>query len=327
MSEPPDDFGDWRSEYVALTEGVGLVDLADRSQVELTGRDRATFLHNLCTNDIKRLSPGGGCEAFLCNVQGKSIGHGLVFCGPESLVLETVPGQGGRLVAHLDRYLIREQVELHDRSAEWAELLLAGPEAEPLLAGMGVVIPPGRLAHAAATFGGHPVSVRRVEFTVPGGILLSVPRAAMADVRQILTAAGATVCGRRAFEAARIEAGWPSFGQDISDENLPQELARDQQAISFTKGCYLGQETVARIDALGHVNRTLCGIRFQGETPPAAGSELTAAGKTIGRITSATFSPRLSAPLALAYVRRGHNAPGAIVEAEVGQGEVVSLGV
>ena len=124
---------------------------------------------------------------------------------------------------------------------------------------------------------------------------------------------------------ARIERGQPYYGRDIHDRSLPQEVARDAQALSFVKGCYIGQETVARIDALGHVNKTLIGVKFAGEQVPAAGMELTRDGQPVGQVTSAAFSPRLSAPLALAYVRRGSNTPGTKLESPVGPGEVVGL--
>ena len=114
-------------------------------------------------------------------------------------------------------------------------------------------------------------------------------------MRAALVAAGVAPCGQAAFDAARIEWGFPLVGHDISDANLPQEIARDKLAISFTKGCYLGQETVARIDALGHVNKTLVGLRFAGSTLPPAGSELLAGDQAVGQVTSSAYSPCASA--------------------------------
>ena len=142
----------------------------------------------------------------------------------------------------------------------------------------------------------------------------------------MLRQAGARPCGSEAVEIARIEAGTPLFGRDITDANLPQEIARDARAISFVKGCYIGQETVARLDALGHVNRTLAGVRFAATDVPASGTELTDdSGKVAGRVTSATFSPTLGAPLALAFVRRETNTPGSKLTSAVGPAEVVQL--
>jgi folate-binding protein YgfZ len=119
----------------------------------------------------------------------------------------------------------------------------------------------------------------------------------------------------------------PLFGVDFDDSNFPQEVGRTEEAISFTKGCYLGQETVARIDALGHVNQQLAGVRFDGTDLPATGVELTHAEKSVGRVTSSTFSPQLQAPLALAMLRREHTGIGCRLESPVGVGEVIPLPV
>ena len=113
-------------QYFALSEGAGFVDFSDRTQLEFTGADRAKFLHNLCTNAMQNLPIGTGCEAFVLNVKGHIVGHVSIFAGPHSLVVETVPGQNEKLMAHFDRYLIREDVQIFDRSQEWAEVLLSG---------------------------------------------------------------------------------------------------------------------------------------------------------------------------------------------------------
>lgn len=316
---------DWLAEYDALVRRAGLVELA-RTQIELSGADRATFMHNLCTADVKRLPPGAGREAFLTTVQGKTLGHGFLFAGPATLVIDTVAGQAETILKHLDHYLITEQVTLTDRSQEWSEFLLAGPQAESLLAEcLGVQVAEPRLSHAIVDAAGQDVWVRRVDITQPGGFLISVGRERSDAMRNKLLAAGAKACGLEAFEAARLEAGFPWFGVDLTEANLPQEVGRDQQAISFVKGCYLGQETVARIDALGHVNKSLVGLRFDGPNVPTAGTELQAGGAVIGQVTSATWSPRLQAPLAMGYVRRGHNEVGTKLASAVGDAEVIAL--
>src|SRR5436190_16233556 len=129
-------FGDPRAEYEALTRGVGVAPLLDRTQIEFTGDERATFLHNLCTNDVRGLQPGQGCEAFITNVQGKTIGHGYVFCNADSLIFDTVPGQAAKLLPHFEKYHIRERVAFVDRTPDWCELLLAGEGAVHLLRGL-----------------------------------------------------------------------------------------------------------------------------------------------------------------------------------------------
>ena len=314
------------AEHEALCQGVGLADIGRRTQIELTGADRATFLHNLCTNDIKKLTPGQACEAFFTNVQGKILAHGYVLCYDERLVFDTVADQAEAILAHLDRYLIREDVVLMDRSAEQRQWLLAGQRCSQVLESLAAgSLSEQAMRHSQISLAGCDISRRRLEFAGRNSLLLSCPAERAEEVEKALQAAGATLCGAEAAEILRVEAGTPLYGRDISDKNLPQELARDDRAISFTKGCYLGQETVARIDALGHVNRYLVGLRIAGETIPPAGSAISAGEKTVGEITSAVYSPRLAAPLALAYVRREHAALGSHLMTESGPAERIEL--
>jgi len=325
------------TEYLALTSVAGVVDCSDRTQLEITGDDRATLLHNLTTNAVRGLAVGNGCETFTLDVRGHVVGHFFVFCTPQSLVIDTVPGQAERLLPHFERYHVREQVEFHDRTAEWGELLVAGPKAAAAVERLLGPVPERALSHREVswTAGGeaHAVWLRRVDLIGPGDFLIAGPRKTLPRLQAALRDAGVMQCSAAALETARIEAGFPWFGVDITDKNLPQEVGRDGRAISFTKGCYLGQETVARIDALGHVNRTLVGVRFGAGEIPRPGDELWPgegngeAEAAVGTVTSATFSPRLAAPLALAYLRRGHNAPGTKLHWRSGAAEVVALPV
>ena len=215
---------------------------------------------------------------------------------------------------------------LDDRSAALRTLLVAGDESRHVLEQLiDRPLPEPCYAHLAATVAGHAVSVRHTPMSGPNEFLVCSAAEDFEAVRQAVAASGAVMAGREAFEAARIEAGFPWFGRDISDSNLPQEVSRDKQAISFTKGCYLGQETVARIDALGHVNKNLVGLRFFNHDVPAPGLELSVNGQPAGHVTSAAFSPRLAAPLALGYVRRGSTAPGSRLESTAGPLEVIAL--
>ena len=290
-------------EYQALKTGRAVVELADWSSISVTGADRQRFLNSFCTNDVKRLVPGSSCEAFFTNVKGKIVGHGLLHCRDAEVVFFGAPNQAPRLVAHLDRYVIREDVQLHDTTGERSYLLIVGGvPAENVNASMSWDIV-GR------------GDSKIIEFD-PGEI---------SDVIRGLVAKGFVVAGHQAFEAARIEAGMPRYGVDFTEENLPQEVGRDSQAISFTKGCYLGQETVARIDALGHVNQRLVGVRFSGSEMPGSGMELTRESRIVGAVTSSAFSPKLDAPIALAMVRREANVPGTQLESAIGGCEVVAL--
>jgi len=295
-------------EYEALRRGFGYLELAGWTSITITGNDRQAFLNNFCTNDVKRLQPGEHCEAFILNVKGKILGHGRVHSRAEELIFITVPGQAEKLIAHLDRYVIREDVQLRDTTDERKYTLIAGGDGD----GAGA-----RLTHD------HWIHWRLFEVEVCG--VLESPAKALAVLQEELQADGAKVCGPMVFEALRIESGTPLFGVDFDEENLPQEVGRDEEAISFTKGCYLGQETVARIDALGHVNQTLVGVRFAGDTIPKAGTELMKGGAVAGRVTSATYSPLLCAPLALAMVRRNFAPPGMKMGSAAGDCAVVEL--
>ena len=326
-STPFSDFGDVPAEYAAILQDVAVIDLGCRDRIELLGNDRATLLHNLCTNEIRKLPVGAGCEAFFLNVQGKILAHTLVLCRAESLILETVGGAADGLLEHLERYHIREAVEMFDRTAEWSEIFVAGPRAKEILASVvESPLPTEHLTGIELNLVGITTSAWRFAVGPLEGYLLFMPREQSATVLQVLIDRGALPAGMAALDAARIEIGWPVYGRDISDHNLPQELNRDARAISFVKGCYLGQETVARIDALGHVNRLLVGIRFEGSQVPPPGTALTVAGKSVGETTSACQSPHFGGPMALAYVRRGEHTVGRQLESVLGPAVVVELG-
>ena len=290
-------------EYEALKTGRAVVELADWSSISVTGADRQRFLNSFCTNDVKRLVPGSSCEAFITNVKGKIVGHGLLHCRDAEMVFFGVPNQAPRLIAHLDRYIIREDVQLRDTTGERSYLLIAG----------GV---PARKLNASMSWD----IVGRGDLKI-----FEVDPSHVSDVLRVLLAEGFVVVGPQAFEAVRIEAGMTWYGVDFNEENLPQEVGRDSQAISFVKGCYLGQETVARIDALGHVNQLLVAVRFSGRDVPEVGTALAREGRTVGSVTSATFSPKLNAPIALAMVRREANSPGTRLMSAIGECEVIVL--
>jgi folate-binding protein YgfZ len=313
----PDHFGDPIGEYHAARTSAGIVDRSAQSKIELRGRDRAKFLHNLCTNDIKSLAPGYGCEAFITNVQGKIMAYIRVFAGAESIWLETVPGAAPTLLAHFDRYLITEKVELADRTADFAQLMIVGPRAcEMVSAAIGsAVLDRHQLEHMEITIAGQTCRLIYSDSLGLPSFELLVPAEHAASVWQRLRESGEPLglnpIGAQAYDILRIEAGLPIFGIDIDDSNLPQEVGRDRLAISFTKGCYLGQETIARIDALGHVNRHLVGLAVPDvPTPPARGATISSGGKSVGAVSSAANSPALNCAIALGYVRRGFERPG-----------------
>ena len=174
MKETATSSNDPIAQHAALVNGAGLADLGLRTQIELSGADRALFLHNLCTNEIRKLAPGKGCEAFLTSVQGKTLAHIFVFAGTDSLVIETVAGQGELIAAHLDHYLVCEQVVIADRSQDWSELFLAGGESEKLLGRwLDLESIGSRLDHARFTLAEKSVSIRRADLVGRVGFLIS----------------------------------------------------------------------------------------------------------------------------------------------------------
>jgi len=311
----------------AARDSAAVFLLPDRTHIEITGADRAAFLHNFCTNDIKSLQPGQGCEAFLCNVKGHVVGHATVFVGDEAIWLETVPGAAQKLIAHLERYVIREDVELRDRTHQLLELCIVGPRAAEVLFLIGgptsleEMPVPGTLRHSGTMwidcidwFGGRSylVSGDPSEIRPFHGVLSEFDQIASAVAG---TARGVAAGTAADWEALRIDAGFPTYGVDITEDNLPQEVARNQQCLSFTKGCYLGQEPVARLDALGHTNRELRRLLIHGSAVPAHGTGLIdpASGNDAGHVTSAAPNPYGDGVLALGYVKSKWFAAGTLL--------------
>jgi folate-binding protein YgfZ len=299
---------------------VGLADRSDRGRVEVTGPDRAKFLHNLTTNEVKRLLVGRGCEAFITSPQGKTIGYVIMLAAEGRIVVRSDPGGMELALPHFHKYGIFDDVAVVDRTTETFELHLAGDGAVGLVQRAGGQVPElSEYAHAAAEVGGCRVRVIRESPAGLPGLTLIGDRPDAATVAAALMAAGQPGGLRpldpAEFEALRIEAGTPVFGKDITEKNLPQEIGRDSRAISFVKGCYLGQEIVARIDALGHVNQLLKGLAFEPGAPcPTEGSALEDEGKRLGTITSAAHAPARGRPFALALVRTSHARDGTRLE-------------
>ena len=313
------------ADYQKLTTDCGYVDLKPWSTVSLTGADRQSFLHNMCTNHINHLSSGEGCEAFCTDVQGKIVAQVFVFARVDRLDLLMAPEQAEKLISHLERYIIREDVLLEDRSNAVSWSVVAGPTAGAALAKLGfqgVADLSDAWQNAEANLAGDDCLVARSSPIWPDSFLLQTSSEQQAAGVRLLENIGVSHCSGEALNAVRIEAKAPLFGIDFTSDNLPQEVDRDEQAISFNKGCYLGQETVARIDALGQVNRKVVRLQFSGKVVPAIGLELFVADKVVGQVTSRCWSPTKECPLALAMVRRSANAEGSQLECELGPARV-----
>ncbi len=313
----PAHFGNPFAEYDAAHKFAAIMDRSSLSKLELRGPDRVKFLHNLCTNDIKSLAACHGCEAYFTNAHGKILAQVRLFAEANSHWIDTVPGSSATLFAHLERYHIMEKVDLADRTNDFAQVILAGPRAcEIVMNASGTPAASLRnLQHAPFNVDGAAGDLIYHELLGIPAFELRVPAEHAVQLwKRIWQAgqpAGLRPMGDAAFEMLRIEAGLPVYGADVTDANLPQEVGRIDRTTSFTKGCYLGQETVARIDALGHVNRHLVGLMMRDlrESPPA-GSSILAGEKPVGHVTSACFSPALDCAIALGYVRRGFERRG-----------------
>jgi folate-binding protein YgfZ len=316
---------DFLAEYNATLAGAGLFDRSDAAKLHLTGPDTAMFLGNLCTNDIKNLLPGTGCPAFFCDPRAKVKFQAWVWHLDPSFMelhrqessfwVETTPGSGKELFQYLDRYLISERVEIADRTAEFAQFYLAGPSAAEMV----------RTATGLKSFDPAEYSMvgawrrRRDLLGVPGFDLV-MPKPAP-EVRDPLLAAGAVPASREVFETLRIEAGTPHFGPDIDENRFVMEVAGAARAVSYTKGCYLGQEPIVMArDRAGHVNRAFLGMKVQEGGPLPAGAKVFHDGQEVGVVTSSCHSPRLGAPVALGYLRWKHQEVGTRMEAETPAG-------
>ena len=315
-------------DYTAATTSAALFDTSAASKLVLTGPDAPMFLGNLGTNDTKNLPLGGGCEIYFCDARAKVkfqawVYHVRLGDARHAMWLETTAGRNTELLQYLDRYLISEQVELADRTADFAQFHLAGPTAAGVLgSALGDAVPDlPPFAHMERTFAGVTCSIRRRDQLGVSGFD-AVFRAEFADaVKAALVAAGATPGTADTFEVLRIEAGTPVFGKDIDDNRFVMEVGFVARAVSYTKGCYLGQEPIVMArDRAGHVNRSFFGLKvLEGETLPA-GSKLFRDGAEVGVVTSSCHSPRLGAPLALAYLKWKHQDTGLRLEAETATG-------
>jgi folate-binding protein YgfZ len=319
----PAHFGDVLSEYNHALAAAVLVDESPRGKIEVRGSDAARFLHNLTTNDILGLGPGAGREAFLTTAKAKVIAYLLIYrhaspVDPPGFSLDVAPGAAEKVIEHLDRYLISEQVEFAKLTTAFAQMQIAGPRAAAVLEEVldNVILPTDALQHSTVRFGGDKECwLRRHDALGLPGYDLVCPAEHAASIWQRLTRAGAHPAGRDARETLRIEAGLPREGADFDETTFAPEIGRIAETICYEKGCYLGQESIVMARDRGQVNRTLVGVRL-GSGPLPHGSQIFAGDKEVGRLTSSIHSPRLGMGLGLAYIRRGHQQPGTKLEVE-----------
>jgi folate-binding protein YgfZ len=300
----------------AVRCGAGLFRNAHRGGVAVEGPDRVRWLDGMVTNDVSALAAGperSGCQALLLTHQGRIVAELQILWRPEALWLETELEAVAPLIEHLQRYIIADAVTLEDRSAAFERLGLEGPAAPVILErALGGPLELGTDACTDVELAGQSVVVGAYGWSGEAAFQLFVPRGDGDRVAESLRRADSgeelIEADAEALEILRIEAGRPRPGADLDESVLPAE-ARLERAISTTKGCYTGQEVVARLASQGQVAHLLVGLSSEGPLPPGAGSVITAGDRRIGEVTSACVSPTAGA-IALAFVRRPHAAPG-----------------
>ncbi len=322
-----------------------MFDFPQSAVVRIRGADAATIINNLTTNDIKRLAPGKNCQSFVTNVRGWCMALGYVCKLHQEVVLLVQSDNPASLCQHIDKYIVREDAKVEDQSLSH-DVVLLNPAEAAVLAG---IANPKKIS---ADTQGHPLLVDCDEFTRgdmfhvtiadqsvlaaaidllhPGDVALIFENSNRHAIVDTLADAGIELESAEAFEQARIAAFWPIPGREILEKSIPQELDRDNQAISFTKGCYLGQETIARLDAIGQLQKKLCLLQIDAgvdigrlDVYPWSDSATSAEATSIGTVTSirpighchaSNSAPIATEPrsgtLALAYLRRGHFAAG-----------------
>ncbi|MDP8968040.1 MAG: folate-binding protein [Actinomycetota bacterium] len=291
---------DLAGEYRALTDGCGLVDRSERGKLALTGTDRKSFLAGQVTNDIEGLQAGSGCYAAFLTHKGKMLGDLRVLAVEEDgsdpeLLLDTERATLQALFDIVRRFKIGYDVELHKRTVQRGLLSLVGPGARALTGAED--LPEQEHAHRRGEIAGRPVRLIVTHI----GIDVLCDAEDTDALREALLAAGATPASEAASEILRVEHGRPRYGHELDDTTIPQEAGLNDRAVSFTKGCYVGQETVARLFYRGKPNRHLRGLKLS--EPVASGAELRLGERVVGRLATSLVSP-VHGPIALALVRR-----------------------
>ena len=302
----PRDYGDVRAEYQALRNAAAVIDLSPAAKFEVSGKNAVPFINGLVTNDVKSLQAGEGILAAFLNVQGKVVSICRFYQTGESLLIECDGANREAIFKNLSRFVPAGEFFLKDVTEDLALLSLQGPIAAELFLPLTV-----QAVEAEPQYRNYQTEINGTQVLIAAharagiaGFDLFVPAAAKASLQQTLLARGATRAGSEALEIARLEAGIPREGVDVTDTNILLE-AGYEKAVSYTKGCYLGQEIIARIHWRGQPARQLRGLLVEAAEPPSKGTELWAAdGKKVGEITSSARSFALDEIIALGYVHR-----------------------
>jgi folate-binding protein YgfZ len=321
------------SAYDAARHRAAAIDRSDRGRIVVSGVDRASYLQGLLTNDIVALASGRGCYAAYLTAQGRMIADVHVYELGDVILLTMSGDVKDAVMTKLDQFIFGEDVQLGDVTSTFAQIAVVGPQAAGAVArvvsgvdadALGALPEHGNLR--AQWAGGAAIVVRVTDTGEPGfDLFVEQPRAA--ELTAALSTIDVAPVDAATAEAIRIESGVALFHRDMDEETLPLEAGIESRAISFTKGCYVGQEVVIRVLHRGHgrVARKLVGLVFGGSQPPAPGAKIRAGDREIGEVTSSTASPALQKPVALGYVHRDFVEPGTKVSVDGAGGEVTAL--
>jgi glycine cleavage system T protein len=309
----PGRFSDSRQEHEAARKTVGLFDFSFRAKVAVTGADRVRFLQGMVTNDVQKLAPGQGAYAALLNPQGHILADLRIYSAEERFLIDTDADLREKVLEWLQHHIIADRVKLEP--LEVYALAFQGPRSRPLLEKTLHLDLPAleEFDHLRTNYGGFPIRIVRASSTGEEGYEVWVGEKGLVGLWGAACGQAPTYdmlpCGVEALESLRIEAGIPRYGAELSEDTLLLEAGL-LNAVSFTKGCYVGQENVERTRSRGHVNWKLVGLVVDAPAAPAPGEKLSSDQKEVGKITSACVSPTLGVTIALAYVRREVSEPG-----------------
>ena len=316
------------SAQAALRESAVIGSISPRAQIAVAGPDRATYLQGLLTNDVQALAEGSGCYAAWLSPQGRMLTDMHVLQSSGMILLDVPAGQASAVLARLDQFLFSEDVRIESLAEAMTGVWVHGPKAaaviERVIHGLAGLTNWNDYHHDTGTFDGNPVSVARIDQVGVPGYCVFLARAAEALFVAAAIEDGARVVGAEALDAARIEAGYPLFGVDMTDDTIPLEAGIDQRAISFTKGCFVGQEVVIRVlhRGGGRVVKKLVGLKLSAEAD--VGATILSGEREIGMLTSVGTSPRFGV-IALGYVHRDFTSPGTGVQVDGHPATVVAL--
>jgi glycine cleavage system T protein len=306
----PRHYGSSVAEHRAVRHAVGLADRSYRGKIRFTGKDRATFLQGQITNDVQQLTDGQGLYAALLTVKGKMLADLELFQEGDAILMDLEPALTEKIRAHLSRYVLRADVKIDDITGETAHLTLEGPASTDLLGKLSdAALPPlSERGLIRRSIKGHAVTIIKTAYTGEEGYDLLLPVAGASSVWNLLMEAGQGIgirpVGFEALEMLRVEAGIPRYGVDMDENVFPVEAGLGEKAISYTKGCYTGQEPISRIKHRGQVNRHLIGFILEGAILPQREDKVIKDGQEVGFITSGVVSPTLEKTVALGYLHR-----------------------